>query len=68
IGPYTSIGNDCIISNAEIEGSIVMEGTMIDFRGKIVDSLIGTNVNIGERTRKPNGYRFIVGDGSEVRI
>lgn len=68
IGPYTSIGNDCEICNAEIENSIVMEGTKIDFRGKIVDSLIGTHVKIGESLRKPNGYRFIVGDGSEVRI
>lgn len=68
IGPYTSIGNDCEIRNSEIEGSIVMEGTRIDFRGKIVDSLIGTHVEIGENSRKPNGYRFIIGDGSEVRI
>ncbi len=68
IGPYTSIGNGCEIHNAEIEGSIVMDGTKIDFQGKIVDSLIGTHVVIGERSRKPNGYRFIVGDGSEVRV
>jgi glucose-1-phosphate thymidylyltransferase len=68
IGPYTSIGNSCEIHNAEIEGSIVMDGTKIDFRGKIIDSLIGTHVNIGESIRKPNGYRFIVGDGSEVKV
>ncbi|HOU69916.1 MAG TPA: glucose-1-phosphate thymidylyltransferase [Methanothrix sp.] len=68
IGPYTSIGSDCVIRNSEIEGSIVMEGTEIDFKGKIVDSLIGTRVKIGESSKKPVGYRFIVGDGSEVKI
>jgi len=68
IGPYTSIGDSCEIDNAEIEGSIVMDETKIDFHGKIVDSLIGTRVKIGESMRKPNGYRFIVGDGSEVRV
>jgi glucose-1-phosphate thymidylyltransferase len=68
IGPYTSIGDGCEIANAEIEGSIVMDGTKIDIKHKIVDSLIGTNVKISESMQKPNGYRLVVGDSSEVRI
>ena len=68
IGPYTSIGDRCEIQDAEIEGSIVMEGTRINIRTKIVDSLIGANVKISENKQKPKGYRFIVGDSSEVRI
>jgi glucose-1-phosphate thymidylyltransferase len=68
IGPYTSIGDRCQISNAEIEGSIVMDGTKIDITRKIVDSLIGANVSISESLQKPNGYRFVVGDSSEVRV
>jgi len=68
IGPYTSIGDGCEILNAEIEGSIVMDGTKIDVRGKIVDSLIGANVKIFESNKKPNGYRFVLGDSSEVKV
>jgi glucose-1-phosphate thymidylyltransferase len=68
IGPYTSIGDGCAITDSEIEGSIVMDGTRINVRGKIVDSLIGANVSISESCKKPKGYRFIVGDSSEVRV
>jgi glucose-1-phosphate thymidylyltransferase len=68
IGPYTSVGDNCEITDSEIEGSIVMDGTKINVRRKIVDSLIGANVNISESCKKPKGYRFVVGDSSEVRV
>ncbi|MBN1236730.1 MAG: glucose-1-phosphate thymidylyltransferase [Methanotrichaceae archaeon] len=68
IGPYTSIGDGCVVVDSEIEGSIVMDGTKINVRHKIVDSLIGANVNISESCRKPKGYRFVVGDNSEVQV
>lgn len=68
VGPYTSVGDDCEIVNSEIEGSIVMDGARIDVRRKIVDSLIGANVRIFESIQKPKGYRFVVGDSSEVRV
>jgi len=68
IGPYTSIGEGCEINDSEIEASIVMDGTKIDVRRKIVDSLIGANVKIFESHQKPNGCRFVVGDSSEVRV
>jgi glucose-1-phosphate thymidylyltransferase len=68
IGPYSSIGDGCEITDAEIEGSIVMMGASIKVRRKIVDSLIGANVKLFESEQKPRGYRFVVGDNSEVRI
>ena len=68
VGPYTSIGDGCHIVDSEIEGSIVMEGTKINVKRMIVDSLIGTNVTISESCKKPNGLRFVVGDSSEVRV
>jgi glucose-1-phosphate thymidylyltransferase len=68
IGPYTSIGDCCEISNSEIQGSIVMDATKIDIKRSIVDSLIGANAKILESAQKPNGYRFVVGDSSEVRV
>lgn len=68
IGPYTSIGNGCEISNADILASIVMDGTKIDARRRIVDSLIGANVKIFENQQEPDAKRFIVGDNSEIRV
>lgn len=68
IGPYTSIGNGCDISNAEILGSIVMDGTKVNAKRRIVDSLIGANVKILENYQEPDEQRFIVGDNSEIRV
>jgi len=66
VGPYTSIGDGCEISNAEIVGSIVMEGSKIDAKRTIANSLIGRGVKILENDHK--GKTFIVGDNSEIRV
>lgn len=68
IGPYTSIGDGSQIINTEIEDSIVMEGAKIVNAEKIVESLIGKNVNIEKDNKLPIGRRFIIGDSSKVRI
>ncbi len=68
IGPYTSIGDNSQIINTEIEDSIVMEAAKIVNAEKIVESLIGKNVNIEKDDNLPTGRRFIIGDCSKVRI
>jgi glucose-1-phosphate thymidylyltransferase len=69
VGPYTSIYYDVILQESEIEHSIVLEGSKIlDIDNKIVDSLIGKNVEISRSTLKPQAYRFMVGDYSKVGI
>jgi glucose-1-phosphate thymidylyltransferase len=69
VGPYTSIYYDVLLKNCEIEHSIVLEGSKIfDIEKKIVDSLIGKNVEISRSTFKPLAYRFMVGDYSKVGI
>src|SRR5215217_7477067 len=48
IGPYTAIGDDVTIKNAELEHSIVLSGSSIsDMEYRIEASLIGKNVRIG---------------------
>jgi glucose-1-phosphate thymidylyltransferase len=69
VGPYTSIGSQCVIDNAEIENSIILENSMISHvEGRIEASLVGRNVKIGRTKRKPVAYRFNLGDNSEVGI
>ena len=58
VGPFTSIMNDVEIRDAEIEHSIVLEGSVItDLANRIEDSLIGKNVRIyrmpGQALRLP---------------
>jgi glucose-1-phosphate thymidylyltransferase len=69
VGPYTSIGNKCVVEYCEIENSIVLENsTIAHVHGRIEASLIGKNVKIGRTHRKPAAYRFMLGDNSEVGI
>jgi glucose-1-phosphate thymidylyltransferase len=69
VGPYTSIGNGCVLEHCEIENSIVLENsTIAHVDGRIEASLIGKNVKISRTHRKPAAYRFMLGDNSEVGI
>ncbi|HEX7485428.1 MAG TPA: glucose-1-phosphate thymidylyltransferase [Vicinamibacterales bacterium] len=69
IGPFTSIMNDVEVRDAEIEHSIVLEGSVIsDLQNRVEDSLIGKNVRIYREPVKPSAFRFMLGDNSEVGI
>jgi glucose-1-phosphate thymidylyltransferase len=69
IGPYTAIGKDCRISNAEVEHSILLSGSSVcDLDGRMESSLLGRNVTIRRGDRQPRAYRFMVGDNSDISI
>lgn len=68
IGPYTSINDKCAIEGTEIEDSVIMSGSTIHNAGRIIESLIGKNVRIQENGHRPQGYRFVVGDNSEIAL
>jgi glucose-1-phosphate thymidylyltransferase len=69
IGPYTAIGDAVSISHAELEHSIVLEGSSIsDLDHRIEASLIGRDVRIGRGPALPRAYRFVVGDSADVQI
>jgi len=68
IGPYTSIGDNCIVENTEVEDSIFMENARIINAGRIVDSLIGKNIVIKKGDNLPKGKKLIIGDNSQVII
>jgi len=69
IGPYTAIGCGVVVTNAEIEHAIVLEGSSIqDLGGRIEASLIGKNVAIARSPDLPRAYRFVIGDNAEIAI
>jgi glucose-1-phosphate thymidylyltransferase len=69
IGPYTAVGEGCVIENAEVEHSILLAGsTVSNLAGRMESSLLGRNVKIGRDHRQPRAYRFLVGDNSEIGI
>ncbi len=70
VGPYTAIGEECVVSNAEVEHSILLTGSEVRDLGdgRMESSLLGRNVRIGRDGRQPRAYRFLVGDNSEIGI
>lgn len=69
IGPFTSVYHHCLIKDAEIEHSIILENcTIVDLDQRIEDSLIGRNVEITRSPLKPRAYKFTLGDNSLVGL
>ncbi len=69
IGPYTAIGERCSITGAEVEHSILLEGSSVcDLDGRMESSLLGRNVSVRRGERQPRAYRFMVGDNSDISI
>ncbi len=69
IGPFTSIYHDCLVSDSEISGSVVLENTQIEGLGhRIEHSLIGRNVELRGADRRPRSYNLVLGDFSKVRV
>ena len=69
VGPYTAVGEACVIRNAEVENSILLAGSKVeDLDGRMESSLLGRNVAVRRDGRSPRAYRFMVGDNSEIGI
>jgi glucose-1-phosphate thymidylyltransferase len=69
IGPYTAVGRHCVVERAEVEHSILLEGSSVrNLDGRMESSLLGRDVTIYRGDRQPRAYRFMVGDKSEIGI
>jgi glucose-1-phosphate thymidylyltransferase len=69
VGPYTAIGENCAITGAEVEHSILLAGSSVcDLDGRMESSLLGRNVTVRRSERQPRAYRFMVGDNSDISI
>jgi glucose-1-phosphate thymidylyltransferase len=69
IGPFTAIYYDCVVRNAEIEHSIVLERSRIeDVTGKIESSLLGKDCVVCESPERPRALRLMLGDHSRVEL
>jgi glucose-1-phosphate thymidylyltransferase len=69
VGPYTAISDGVVVEQAEIENSIILEGSRICRLGaRMSDSLIGRDCVIAHSEALPVAYRFMVGDSSQIGI
>jgi glucose-1-phosphate thymidylyltransferase len=69
IGPYTSIGDDVSITNAEIENSIVHSGARIAHVSRRLEGcVLGTGAHVFSDFALPKALRLRVGPDSEVGL
>ena len=69
IGPYTSIGEDVIVENCEIENSIIMDKcSLSDVKYRLDSSILGKSVSIRGVKSKPSSMSLILGDLSSVNL
>ena len=69
IGPFTTLGSEVTIRNAELEYAVVGARTRIEgVRTRLQGSLIGEEVVICGHAGRPSTHRLIVGDKSEVTL
>lgn len=68
IGPFTSIDEDCVVTDSEIEFSIILRGASVTGVGRIEASLIGRRAEVTPAPRVPHAHRLVLGDHSRVQI
>ncbi len=68
IGPFSSIGPDCLIERTELEYSVVLERCRVTDIPRIEGSLLGRDVVLQRTERKPAAHKFMLGDDSQVEL
>ena len=69
IGRYKALGDRCQISAAEIDDSIVMEGSTVSVERKFVRSMIGKGSRVlNSNGLIPKGERLVVGENATIYL
>jgi len=68
VGPYTSIAHECVLTDCEVEHSIILEQSTITGIRRIEDSLVGKQVEVAPAHTKPRAFRLVLGDHSRVGL
>jgi glucose-1-phosphate thymidylyltransferase len=67
IGPHVSIGANCVITDSQIENSILEDGVKVD-KAYLNRSFIGRNANVEARSKESLLLKLNVGDDSNIII
>jgi glucose-1-phosphate thymidylyltransferase len=68
VGPFTAIGDRCEVTGSEVEHSVILEGSRIVRAGRIVDSLLGKEVEVVRTEGRRGATRLTLGDHSHVDL
>jgi len=69
IGPYSSLADNVVLKNVEIDHSVLLEGAEAsDIQQRIVDSVLGQRARLAAAPPRPKALRFMIGDDSQVEL
>jgi glucose-1-phosphate thymidylyltransferase len=68
IGPYTSIGRECVITTSALEHCVVLDGVHLEGVERLEDSLLGRNAVVRRLAGKHQALRLMLGDDAEVLL
>ena len=69
VGPYTAIAENCSITHAEVEHSILLSGSSVEhLDGRMESSLLGRHPPVPRPAPPPPAVPINVGDNSEISI
>ncbi len=68
VGPFTAIGDDCVITRSEVEHSVIMERSQVIDILRLEDSLIGREAVVNRTQAKPRALRLMVGDHCQIDV
>ncbi len=68
IGPFSSVANNCLVQDSELDHSVVLRNSTIIGIPRIVDSLIGRNTTVQRSAERPQATRLMLGDDSRVEV
>lgn len=68
VGPFSSVAADCVIRDAELEHSVVLQRSSIVDVPRLTDSLVGRDVEVSRSDRRPRALRLMLGDHSVVEL
>ena len=68
IGPNTCIAAGTTIEQCTIQNSIIMDNCRILNASRLIDSVIGKNVEIGQQGDRKQGSSLFIGDNSQITL
>jgi glucose-1-phosphate thymidylyltransferase len=68
VGPYTSMGRDCLVTDSWLEGSIALDEASVTGVHGLRDSLIGRAASVGTTGQGAEHHCLVVGDHTRVEV
>ncbi len=68
IGPFSAIGDRCVIRRATIQRSILLEEVEVEGTLHVTDSIIGRGARLHSEQAGPSRLTCVLGDATQIRL